>query len=152
MAGLGATAQPMNAKAGATMMSALKGMAAPSNPATPDERKDPTETAFLNQNRIRRSLEKAIDDASETDPIVPIYKAFRAAMQRILTGIDPVMVAQTIVQSLTPPPPPMPGGIMGSPGMPQGMPGQAPTAGPPMPPMGDMGGPVSPPGGSSLGG
>lgn len=101
-------------------MQALKTQAPPSNPQTPADRKDPNEAALLDQNRIRRALDRAIENTPDGSPERMFYSALRSAMQRLLEGVQLPIVVQQLLTSLGPPQPIQPG-------MSTGIGGQAPS-------------------------
>lgn len=147
MAGMPGAAQPLTPQTGNALLSALSSQAAPENAATKLDRIDPTETMFTNQNRIRRSLDKAIEDADAADPLVAIFRIMRGAMKEILQGVKPETVAQTMLQGLTGPPVAAPAMGMGGPMAPTagaGIPMPAPVSPGPPSPMGSPMGMVPP--------
>lgn len=144
-----------NAAAPQNLRAALATQAPVNNPKTPADRTDPHEETLLDQQRIRRAFEVAIEHRpDDEDPLKKFYGPMHAAITRLRDGtpiedatdalglalftlVSPQTKAQ-MTQLLSPPP--APGGMaMGGPppGGPPAGPGQA--AVPPGPP----GGPVS---------
>lgn len=132
------------------LVGALRSQSAPGNPKTPnpDERRDPSEKRILDLQRIRRSLEIAMepDHLADGDPLKALLSVMHGAITRLRDGVDTAAVVQTMTigigqmaQQLSPQP--MAGAA--------GLPGPAATAGPQpgAPPMGmpPQPGPVSPP-------
>lgn len=120
------------------LASALRSQSAPVNPKTPDQRVDPSEKRILDLQRIRRSLEIAIepDHLDQSDPLFGFLSALHGAITRLRDGAEISVVVQSLSQSLAPqmqmsPTPIVPAAAGLSPG-------PAATAGPPP-------GPVSPP-------
>ena len=154
-----------NAAAPQNLRQALASQAPPSNPKTPNDRTDPGEESLLDQQRIRRSFEVAIEHrADDQDPLKQIYTPMLQAITRLRDGtpqqdvIDALGLAfftlvspqtkQQLMQLLSPAQA-MGGGAMPGPTPPQG--GPPPGAGPSqpaVPPGSSPGGPVSsgPPG------
>ena len=146
-----------NAAAPQNLRQALATQAPPNNPKTPNDRTDPGEESLLDQQRIRRSFEVAIEHRpDDQDPLKQFYGPLHAAITRLRDGtaIEDVTDALGLalfqlvspqtkkqLQQLLSPAPAMGGGAM--PGMPPPggpPPGAGPslTAGPP------PGAPVSP--------
>jgi hypothetical protein len=140
-----------NAAAPQNLRAALATQAPPSNPKTPNDRTDPGEQNLLDQQRIRRSFEVAIEHRpDDQDPLKQLYTPMLQAITRLRDGtpqqdvIDALGLAffslvspQTktqLMQLLSPPPAP---GMGAMPGMPPqgGPPGAGPgaTAGGPPP-------------------
>ena len=143
-----------NAAAPQNLRQALASQAPPSNPRTPNDRTDPGEESLLDQQRIRRSFEVAIEHrADDQDPLKQIYTPMLQAITRLRDGtpqqdvIDALGLAfftlvspqtkQQLMQLLSPAPAMSGGGMPGGP-TPQPGAGPSPTAGPP------PGAPVSP--------
>lgn len=146
------TAAPQNLRA------ALATQAPPSNPKTANDRTDPGEESLLDQQRIRRAFEVAIEHRpDDTDPLKKFYGPLHASITRLRDGVSiedvtdalglamftlvsPQTKAQLQAQ-LSPPPAP---GMGAMPGMPPqgGVPGAGPGASAGGPPPG--GPPVSP--------
>ena len=131
---------------------ALASQAPPSNPRTPNDRTDPGEDSLLDQQRIRRSFEVAIEHRpDDQDPLRKFYSPLLQSITRLRDGtsIEDVTDAlglalfalvspqtkQQLMQLLSPPPA-VGGSGMAPGGPPPGAAGPPPTAGPP--------GPVSP--------
>lgn len=127
---------------GQNLRAAIASQSGPTNPNTPNERRDPRESELLNLNRIRRSLERALEPFESNAPSAAsdVLHLMKGVISRMLAGIDPVQALMVGVQSLIPMP--MSGGAspgMAVPQIPAGVPG---------PPMGMspgfQGPPVSP--------
>ena len=133
---------------------ALASQAPPSNPRTPNDRTDPGEESLLDQQRIRRSFEVAIEHRpDDQDPLKKFYVPLLQSITRLRDGtsIEDVTDAlglalfalvspqtkQQLMQLLSPAPAMGGGGMPGGP-TPQPGAGPSPTAGPP------PGAPVSP--------
>ena len=147
-----------NAVAPQNLRQALASQAPPPNPRTPNDRTDPGEESLLDQQRIRRAFEVAIEHRpDDQDPLKQIYGPMLAAITRLRDGtpqqdvIDALGLAffslvspQTktqLTQLLSPQPAPGLGAMPGAP--PQGgAPGAGPGASAGGPPPG--GPPVSP--------
>ena len=130
--------------------------AGPPNPKTPNDRTDPGEESLLDQQRIRRSFEVAIEHrADDQDPLKQIYTPMLQAITRLRDGtpqqdvIDALGLAfftlvspqtkQQLMQLLSPAPTPGGGGMGGPPpGGPPAGPGLSaggpPPGGPPVSP------------------
>lgn len=127
---------------------ALASQAPPPNPKTPNDRTDPGEESLLDQQRIRRSFEVAIEHRpDDQDPLRKFYSPLLSAITRLRDGtsiedvtdalglalfalVSPQTKAQ-LQQLLSPQPAPMPG-IPGPGAPPMGQ--QPPPPGPPMAP------------------
>ena len=137
---------------------ALASQAPPSNPKTPNDRTDPGEESLLDQQRIRRSFEVAIEHRpDDQDPLRKFYSPLLLSITRLRDGtsiedvtdalglalfalVSPQTKAQ-LQQLLSPQPAPGLGAMPGAP--PQGgAPGAGPGASAGGPPPG--GPPVSP--------
>lgn len=149
-----------NAAAPQNLRAALATQAPPSNPKTPNDRTDPGEESLLDQQRIRRAFEVAIEHRpDEQDPLKKFYGPLHASITRLRDGVaiedvtdalglalftlvSPQTKAQ--MQALLSPPPAPGMGAMPPGGPPQGMPpgGAGPGASAGGPPPG--GPPVSP--------
>lgn len=147
-----------NAAAPQNLRQALATQAPPNNPKTPNDRTDPGEESLLDQQRIRRSFEVAIEHRpDDQDPLKQVYTPMLQAVTRLRDGtpqqdvIDALGLAfftlvspqtKTQLQQLLSPPPAPGMGAMPGPTTPQGAPppgaGPGASAGPP------PGGPVSP--------
>jgi len=97
------------------LLSALKAVSPPVNPGTDNVRVDNEMTTVLDYQRIRASIERALD--SVDDPFVTAaLKAMHGATMQMLLGLDGQSIyqflqnavgAQSNPQLAPPPPPPM---------------------------------------------
>lgn len=110
----GATA--LKPQQGQNLVAALSSQAAPVNPATKEDRKDPREEQLLNLQRARRALEILRDGVPDGDPLRMLVSALHSAVTKLRDGVQPETVAQLLVTMIAPPPPIMAGG-MGMPGL-----------------------------------
>ena len=125
----------MTAAAVPQLLSALRGAAPAANPATPNTRTDYSVTKNLDYQRVRVSVQRAIEN--EQDPIVQrVFNAVAFMMDGLLRGTDGATLLSDFMRQLPPAPPAMPpmGAPQGFP--PAGAPGQ----------MGGFGGPPPGPG------
>lgn len=142
------TAAPQNLRA------ALATQAPPSNPKTANDRTDPGEESLLDQQRIRRAFEVAIEHRpDDMDPLKKFYGPMHAAITRVRDGVpiedatDALALAlfslvspqtqKQLLQMISPPPAPggmaMPQGGPPQGGMPPGGAGPGASAGGPPP-------------------
>ena len=76
-----------NAAAPQNLRQALATQAPPNNPKTPNDRTDPGEESLLDQQRIRRSFEVAIEHRpDDQDPLKQFYGPLHAAITRLRDG------------------------------------------------------------------
>ena len=76
-----------NAAAPQNLRAALATQAPPNNPKTPNDRTDPGEESLLDQQRIRRSFEVAIEHRpDDQDPLKQFYGPLHAAITRLRDG------------------------------------------------------------------
>jgi hypothetical protein len=110
-----------------SLQTAINGASPPHNPNHPTERVDPQNRTLLDMQRIRKSLERALEpyDGGPPDAMTDIYKMMHGVVSRMLAGIDPVQAMLVGVQTLIPSPMPM-GGT-------QGIAAPQASAGPPPP-------------------
>lgn len=155
--------QPLNPQQQATLASALRGQAPPTNPQTPAQRTDPRHDWLIGLQRVRITLKDLIDQHLDNqDPATQsLVLAMHAAIDKLLAGIPSQMIGVLAAASIVKPmdaqiasqlemramqmsqPPIVPGAPAMQP--PQGGPMAQPTAGPQAPqPPGAMQAPVSP--------
>lgn len=138
--------QGLQPKAASSLVAGLQSLAPAQNPQTPNSRQDPTTVIRIDNERIRISLERALENV--TDPTIKaIFEAVHGAMTSIIGRIDPNIVKSVLLQSLGGAGPSSP--QMSVPGLPAATPSlapgpaQAPIAPPPQ--MGGMMGNSQPP-------
>ena len=72
---------------GQNLRAALATQAPPNNPKTPNDRKDPSEESLLDQQRIKRAFEVAIEHRpDDQDPLKQIYGPMSTAITRLRDG------------------------------------------------------------------
>ncbi|GAC1407116.1 MAG: hypothetical protein NVSMB64_13580 [Candidatus Velthaea sp.] len=82
----------------------LAGNSAPANPKTPDDRTDPHHEYLISLQRIRATLNDAIDGHEATDPAAKaILVASRFAIEKLLAGIDGSATAMLMAAQLAKP-------------------------------------------------
>ena len=129
------------------LLRGLRQSAPPSNPNTPNVRKDPTADRLMALNQMRVSTEKFMTTINDDEASTKSFAiAIHAAMNKFLAGIEPELIMQglltTIGAAMAPASPMSPPGLgmPPGPGAPQGLSAGAQPGG--TPPPGGM--PVSP--------
>jgi hypothetical protein len=116
----------------------------PANPQTPKIRQDPSMERLIDQQRIRISVQRAMDN-EEDGAMQQVYAAMKGAIMQALLGMQGTEVLTYLQQASAPSGAMMGSGAPGSP--PQSAPAAAPMA---PPPQGGMAPPGSSPGGNQM--
>jgi hypothetical protein len=98
MAGLGQLSKPVLD----SLKGNLAGQSAPPNPATPTNRKDPSESRLLDYQRVRRALDRAHEQIPDGDPEELLIGAMGACMTRVLSKIDLSDAVDVLLERLFP--------------------------------------------------
>jgi hypothetical protein len=86
----------------AGLQQSLAGQSAPSNPATPKDRTDPTEATLLDLQRIRKACALAMEHLAEGDPRELLVGGINACMTRLLSRIELSDAVDILLERLFP--------------------------------------------------